>query len=153
MPNSMPQPSPISTTLAFSSRVVWFCSVALILSISALVMTVAVVGFPGLGWAMSATGITTAAVSKTFSAVFFIVLLLNISSSLRRRGRDFELLEYSTPGAATQRSLGGRPRAVNPSTGRPGLAWPADMIADCDPDHLDSRQCGRPVSLNRPLAF
>ena len=40
MPNSMLQPSPISTTLAFSSRVVWFCSVALILSISALVMTV-----------------------------------------------------------------------------------------------------------------
>ena len=51
MPNSMLQPSPISTTLAFSSRVVWFCSVALILSISALVMTVAVVGFPGLGCA------------------------------------------------------------------------------------------------------
>jgi hypothetical protein len=49
--NSMLQPSPISTTLAFSSRVVWFCSVALILSISALVMTVAVVGFPGQGCA------------------------------------------------------------------------------------------------------
>src|SRR6185503_7171786 len=85
MPSSMLQPSPISTTLAFSSRVCADCSVALILSISALVMTVAVVGFPGLGWAMSATGITTAAASRTFSVVFFIVLLLNISSSLRRR--------------------------------------------------------------------
>src|SRR5258705_5304257 len=101
MPTSMLKQSRISTTLAFSSRVVWFCSVALILSISALVMTVAVVGFPGLGWAMSATGIATAAASKTFSAVFFIVLLLNISSSLTRRGQDFALLEYSTPGAAT----------------------------------------------------
>jgi hypothetical protein len=47
-------------------------------------MTVAVVGFPGLGWANSATGIRTAAVSKTFSAVFFIVFLLNILSPLRR---------------------------------------------------------------------
>src|ERR1700730_7807127 len=84
MPNSMLQPSPISTTLAFSSRVVWFCSVALILSISALVMTVAVVGFPGLGWARTARGIRTAAVSKTFSAVFFMVFLLNILSPLRR---------------------------------------------------------------------
>src|SRR4051794_30842283 len=51
MPNSMLQPSPISTTFAFSSRVRCDCSVALILSISALVITVAVVGFPGLGWA------------------------------------------------------------------------------------------------------
>ena len=49
--SSMLQPSPMSTTLAFSSRVVWLCSVALILSISAFVITVAVVGFPGLGWA------------------------------------------------------------------------------------------------------
>src|SRR5947199_6113171 len=80
MPNSMLQPSPISTTLAFSSRVVWFCSVALILSISALVITVAVVGFRGLGWAMTAIGTRTAAASKTFSAVFFIVFLLNMSS-------------------------------------------------------------------------
>jgi hypothetical protein len=51
--------------------------VALTLSISALVMTVAVVGFPGLGCAMTATGIRIAAVSKTLSAVFFIAFLLN----------------------------------------------------------------------------
>ena len=49
MPSSMLQPSPMSTSLAFSSRVVTFCIVAAILSISALVITVAVVGFPGLG--------------------------------------------------------------------------------------------------------
>ena len=47
----MLQPSPMSTTLAFSSRVVWLISVARILSISALVITVEVVGFPGLIWA------------------------------------------------------------------------------------------------------
>src|SRR5438309_7804559 len=75
MPNSMLQPSPISTTLAFSSRVRCDCSVALILSISALVITVAVVGFPGLGWAYIATGIRIVAASKTFSAMFFIVFL------------------------------------------------------------------------------
>src|SRR5580704_14969834 len=40
-------------------------------------MTVAVVGFPGLGWAEIAAGIRTAAVSQTFSAVCFIVFLLN----------------------------------------------------------------------------
>ena len=51
MPSSMLQPSPISTTLAFSSRVVTSFIVAAILSISALVMTVEVVGLPGLGWA------------------------------------------------------------------------------------------------------
>ena len=77
MPSSMLQPSPISTTRAFSSRVCCDCSVALILSISALVMTVAVVGLPGLGWAMTATGIRIAAASKTFSAVLFIASLLN----------------------------------------------------------------------------
>jgi hypothetical protein len=54
--------------------------VALILSISALVMTVAVVGFPGLGWAWTVTGVRTAAVSKTFSAGFFIVFLQNLYS-------------------------------------------------------------------------
>src|SRR6267378_3691366 len=95
MPNSMLQPSPISTTLAFSSRVVWFCSVALILSISALVMTVAVVGFPGLGWAKTARGIRAAAVSKTFSAVFFIVFLLNIVSC-RPQARLAILLQKKT---------------------------------------------------------
>src|SRR4029077_11841761 len=84
MPNSMLQPSPISTTLAFSSRVVWLCSVALILSISALVMTVAVVGFPGLGWAETVVGIRTAAASKTLSAAFFMAFLLDMLSSLRR---------------------------------------------------------------------
>jgi len=47
------------------------------LSISALVIRVAVVGFPGLGWAMTATGIRIAAASKTFSAAFFIAFLLN----------------------------------------------------------------------------
>src|SRR3981081_1063860 len=96
MPNSMLQPSPISTTLAFSSRVVWFCSVALILSISALVMTVAVVGFPGLGWAKTARGIRTAAVSKTFSAVFFIVFLLNIMSPIRRCLVSFHIVSVLT---------------------------------------------------------
>ena len=68
----MLQPSPMSTTLAFSSRVVTSCIVAAILSISALVITVAVVGFPGLGWAPAATGIRTAAVSKPVNAVLFI---------------------------------------------------------------------------------
>jgi hypothetical protein len=43
-------------------------------------MTVAVVGFPGLGWAETTRGIRTAAASPTFSAVFFIVFLLNLSS-------------------------------------------------------------------------
>src|SRR5262245_57115401 len=79
MPSSMLQPSPMSTTLAFSSRVVWPISVARILSISALVITVDVVGFPGLIWAWTASGIRTAAASKTVSAVFFIAFLLNIS--------------------------------------------------------------------------
>src|SRR5436190_3960857 len=87
MPNSMLQPSPISTTLAFSSRVRWDCSVALILSISALVMTVAVVGFPGLGWAYIATGIRTVAASRTFSAVFLMVFLLKILRLDPARGR------------------------------------------------------------------
>src|SRR5207237_10226485 len=78
MPNSMLQPSPISTTLAFSSRVRCDCSVALILSISALVMTVAVVGFPGLGWAYIATGIRIVAASRTFSAGFLMLFLLQV---------------------------------------------------------------------------
>jgi hypothetical protein len=38
---------------------------------------VAVVGFPGLGWAMIATGIRIAAASKTLRTVFFIASLLN----------------------------------------------------------------------------
>src|SRR6187549_1877999 len=79
IPSSMLQPSPISTTLAFSSRVVTFCIVAAILSISALVITVAVVGFPGLGWAPAVRGIRTAAVSKPVNAVLFIGVLLNTS--------------------------------------------------------------------------
>jgi hypothetical protein len=36
-------------------------------------MTVAVVGFPGRGWANIATGIRIAAMSRTLSAVLFIV--------------------------------------------------------------------------------
>jgi hypothetical protein len=38
-----------------------------------LVMTVAVVGFPGLGWARTATGIIAAA-NRNFLAVFFMSL-------------------------------------------------------------------------------
>ena len=34
----------------------------------------------GLGWATIATGISTAAATRTFSAIVFIVFLLNISS-------------------------------------------------------------------------
>src|SRR5262249_58319333 len=37
---------------------------------------VAVVGFPGLGWALIASGVRTTAASRTFSATFFIVFLL-----------------------------------------------------------------------------
>src|SRR5260221_1649123 len=76
-PSSMLQPSPISTTLAFSSRVVWLCSVALILSISAFVITVAVVGFPALGCAYTTRGIRTDAASTTFTTMFLMSFLLH----------------------------------------------------------------------------
>src|SRR3954466_3063904 len=84
MPNSMLQPSPMSTTLAFSSRVVWLCSVALILSISALVITVAVVGFPGLGCAKTTRGIRIAAATTSLIVVFLISFLLGGEVYVRR---------------------------------------------------------------------
>jgi hypothetical protein len=70
--------------------------VALILSISALVMTVAVVGFPGLGWAMTATGIKTAAASKILRAVFFIAFLLNMIVAPLALFASFTLFDHLT---------------------------------------------------------
>src|SRR5579884_1304861 len=100
----MLQPSPMSTTRAFSSRVRCDCSVALILSISALVITVAVVGLPGLGCAYTATEISTAAVGSARSAAFFMVFLLNSQDARERADRtDAILREDGARGAYTRR--------------------------------------------------
>src|SRR5580704_13516827 len=92
-------------------------------------MTVAVVGFPGLGWAEIAAGIRTAAVSQTFSAVCFIVFLLNFvarQASFTRQCPDAHLDPLGT-------------QIIGAPGKRHGCRWRA-------PPALRARRNGRPPS-------
>src|SRR5580704_19234085 len=156
-PSSMLKPSPISTTLEFSSLVDRDCSVALILAISSFVMSVAVVGLA----AYAAAGVRTDAMSRTFKVLFMVFLpdiLLPVVSRLyietivspppdpEAAGRGRQLLDAQSLVQERQRTL----QCVRAMLGR-RIGAKAMLLAG--KEHKLDRSVQRPHMLRQRLAL